>query len=63
MLFCSARDLLLSAVQPLLNLIGSYSGCYVTLIAMALDDANGEPYFSTSVGSPVPLSPLLTPQL
>lgn len=63
MLFCSARDSLLSAVQPLLNLIGSYLGCYVTLIAAALNDANSEPYFSMSIGSLVPLSQLLTPQL
>ena len=53
MLFCSTCDTLMSAVRPLLNLIGSYLGCYITLIAAAIDDANDTLYFSASVGSGV----------
>ena len=48
--FHSACDSLFSAVHPLLKLIGSYSGCYTTLLVAALDPTGGKPYFSAYVG-------------
>lgn len=49
MVFHSARDTLFSAVHPLLKLIGSYTGCYVTLLAATVDHTEDNPYFSTCV--------------
>ena len=59
MLFYSARDTLFSAVHPLLKFIGSYTGCYVTLLAATMDQAEANPYFSTCVGPLVILSAAL----
>lgn len=46
----SARDTLFSAVHPLLELIGRYSGCYVSLIAAGIPENRGEkPYITRCV--------------
>lgn len=46
----SARDSLFSVTHSLLKAIGSYTGCYVTLIAAAIpsESTNGD-YFSAYV--------------
>ena len=49
----SARDSLFSAVHPLLKLIGTYSGCYVTLLVASRDHAGNDPYFSAYVELPI----------
>ena len=55
--FYSARNSLFSAVHPLLKFIGTYSGCYVTLL-VASPGHEDEPYFSTYV-EPFVCSPVL----
>lgn len=45
---CSARDTLFDAAYPLLKAIGSYAGCYVTLIAGNADKDDADKEFFTA---------------
>ena len=46
----SARDSLFSITHSLLKVIGSYTGCYVTLVAAAVPSKSGnQDYFSAYV--------------
>ena len=46
--FTSTRDTLFDAVYPLLQAIGSYAGCYITLIAgnAAAEGAKDKGFFT-----------------
>lgn len=46
-----ARDSVFSAIHSLLKVVGTYTGCYVTLVAAALPPtaSGGKDYFSAYV--------------
>ena len=60
----SAHNVLFSAVHPLLHFIGSYTGCYVTLLAAAPPpDTEDKPYFAAYVHNFACSEPQANPQV